>query len=176
MFPLGHVSVGYLLYAVRCRRLGAPPGPGPTRAVVVCSLLPDFVDKPLAWGLAALPTGQSLGHSLLVLVPVCLAAVVVSRRRGHGEYGVAVSLGALSHPLLDALPVLWGGETRFGFLLWPYWSVEPYESDAPTLADLSAVVVGTPSVLLELLLLVVAVVVWDRQGRPGLSARKNGSE
>lgn len=168
MFPLGHLSVGYLLYAGWCRRLGTPPAPGPMLALVVCSLLPDLVDKPLAWGFGVLPTGQSLAHSLLVLVPLCLVAVLVSRRRGRVEYGVAVSLGALSHPVLDALPVLWGEESRFGFLLWPYWSVEPYESDAPTLADLGAAVIGTPSVLLEGLLLVLAGVVWYKQGRPGL--------
>ena len=172
MFPVGHISVGYLLYAGWCRgRLEAVPAPGPTRTVVVCSLLPDLVDKPLAWGLGILPTGRSLAHSLLVLVPLCLAVVLITRRRGYGEYGVAVALGTLSHPVVDALPVLWTAETRVGFLLWPYWSVEPYESAAPTLADLVTAAIGSPTVLLELFLFVVAVAVWTRQGRPGLTER-----
>ena len=89
------------------------------------------MDKPLAWYLGVIPTGRSLAHSLVLLVPLSIGIYLLARRYGRTEYGVAFAIGALSHTLVDALPAVWGG-TNPSFLLWPLLSVESYESGAPT--------------------------------------------
>lgn len=167
MWPTGHVALGYLLYTLTTRnRSGTPPATGPTLAVVVGSLLPDLVDKPLAWGLGVLPTGRTLTHSLLGLLPLCLLLYAVAWKRAESEVGVALVLGALAHTLVDALPALWRADTSARFLLWPLLAVEPYETRAPTLLELLSGALG--DLLIEVALFTVAVGVWYRDGCPGL--------
>lgn len=168
MWPVGHASVAYLLYAgISRQRFDTGPGSVAAILVGVGSLLPDLVDKLLAWHLGVLPTGRSLFHSSLVLVPFVLAVAVLARRRGSGEYAVAFGVGALSHPLFDAVPALWGPETAT-FLLWPFLPVTPYEGAPPTVVELLRSSLGDPYVLFEFLLLGLAVAVWRADGYPGL--------
>lgn len=168
MWPLGHAAVGYLLYTIATRlRFGEGPAALPTVAVLLGTQVPDLVDKPLAWYVGALPTGRSLAHSFLFVVPLCLVVYWLARRRGRVELGVAFGVGAISHPLVDALPTLWSG-SEVGFLLYPLLPVEPYEEGAPTLADLLAGSLGDPWFLLEFALAAAALALWNRDGRPGL--------
>ncbi|WP_254864730.1 metal-dependent hydrolase [Halovivax gelatinilyticus] len=167
MWPLGHLAVAYLLYALarRVRSLG-PPLVLPVVALAIGSQFPDLVDKPLAWYLGALPTGRTLAHSLLVLVPVSIVVYAATRRLGRSELGVAFAIGALSHALVDALPALWGaGEARF--LLWPVLSVEPYETGVPSIAELFRQSLGDPYFLSEFVLAAIALYVWRGHGYPG---------
>ncbi len=62
--------------------------------VAVCAILPDLVDKPL-WALGIGP-GRYVGHSLVFVLGVALAAALVKR-----SYGLAALAGGLSHLLLD---------------------------------------------------------------------------
>ncbi|MFC4986653.1 metal-dependent hydrolase [Saliphagus infecundisoli] len=168
MWPLGHAAVGYLLYSLSARaRFGGRLATLPTVALLVGTQAPDLVDKPLAWYAGVLPTGRSLGHSLLVVVPICLAVYWLARRRGRAELGVAFGIGAVSHPLVDSVPALWSG-TEVNYLLYPVVPVTEYEEGAPTLADLLAGSLGEPWFLLEFALAGAALLAWHRDGRPGL--------
>lgn len=168
MWPLGHAAVGYLLYSLSTRaRFDGRPATPPTVVLLVGTQIPDLVDKPLAWYGGVLPTGRSLGHSLLVLAPLCLAVYWLARRRGRAELGVAFGVGAISHPLVDSVPALWSG-TEVNYLLYPVVSVEAYEEGAPTLAELLAGSLSEPWFLLEFVLAAAALLTWHRDGRPGL--------
>lgn len=167
MWPLGHAAVAYLCYALSIRgRSLEPPAALPVFAVLVGSQVPDLIDKPLSWYLHLLPTGRSLSHSFLFLVPVAIAVVLLAGRYDRREIGFAFGLGMLSHPIADAIPALWGG-TSVNMLLWPVLSVEPYD-EAPTIAELLANSMRDPYFLLEFVLAAIALVAWQRHGRPGL--------
>ncbi|MFC3476438.1 metal-dependent hydrolase [Halobacterium litoreum] len=179
MWPWEHAAAAYLLYSAASRWLwGRPPS---TRAAVVvgfASLLPDLVDKPLAWWLAVLPSGRSLGHSLLVAVPVVAVALAAGRARGDSRASVAFAVGYLSHLAGDvAYPLVVDGELRAGFLLWPVIPAPDggTTSALPHLQDLVGAFVrflGTPRGALYLLadaaLVAAAVAVWVADGTPGL--------
>lgn len=169
MWPLGHVAIAYLCYSLVARtRYERPPDHVPAVVVVFASLFPDLVDKPLAWYLGVLPTGRTLAHSLLVLVPLVLVVGLVADRAGYAAVGVAFAIGALSHALVDALPALWGG-TDPSFLLWPALPVESYESGSPSVLALLADSLDDPYFLSEFVFAAIALVVWRRDGYPGLA-------
>ncbi len=167
MWPLGHLAIAYLLYALWTRSRGRIPTAIPVVIVAVGSLFPDLVDKPLAWYLDVLPTGRTLTHSLLVLVPLCLVVFAVADRYDRREYGIAFGIGALSHSLVDAAPALWGG-TDAGFLLWPLVPVEAYEDGAPSVMELLLASLSDPYFLSEFVFAAIAFVVWRADGYPGL--------
>lgn len=169
MWPIGHASVAYLLYTALARRR-FDRGPEAIAAILVGfgGIFPDLVDKPLSWSAGILPTGRSLSHSLLVLVPVVLAVYLVARWYGTTEYSVAFGVGVLSHPLVDAVPVVWNPGASWEFLFWPIIAVTPYD-DAPTLLGLLQSSLSDPYFVVEFLLLALAVAVWRFDGYPGLS-------
>jgi membrane-bound metal-dependent hydrolase YbcI (DUF457 family) len=167
MWPVGHGSVAYVLYALSTRwRSDAELSHGASILVVFGGLLPDLVDKPFSWYLGVLPAGRSLSHSLLFLVPLVTILYLLSRARGRGELGFAFGLGVLSHPLADALPVLWGRGTAT-YLLWPLLSIEEPES-YPTVSELLRHSLTDPYFLVEFMLLGVALALWRADGYPGL--------
>ena len=169
MWPFGHLAGAYVLYTVLVRaRFDEPPGHGPVLVLALASQLPDLVDKPLAWYLAALPTGQTLAHSLLVLVPLSVAVYLLARRYDRREHGIAFAVGVFSHAALDALPALWNPEESAGFLLWPLIPAEGYERGSPSVAELFFNSLSDPYFLSEFVLLVVAFVLWRRDGYPGI--------
>jgi hypothetical protein len=94
-----------------------------------------------------------------------LLVSVFAHHRGDGEYGIAFALGALSHAVLDAVPRLWDGDTRVGYLLWPYSSVTPYEGGSPTVLD---VLTGSLTLYLfvEALVVLLLAGLWYHNGRP----------
>lgn len=182
MWPWGHLAVGYLLYTAGVRLLRTDHDHLALVALLVGTQAPDLVDKPLAL-VGAVPYGRSLAHSLVVLAPACLLVLVVARRRGWGHAGAAFGLGALSHVVSDA----WAGLValdfeRVTFLLWPLVAL-PASSvrETPTgHAARLAESVGTTRAstggpldvtlsepVAQFLLLVVAVLLWVAEGRPG---------
>ncbi len=176
MWPLGHAAVAYLCYSllVRARNIDPPDG----LAVLVLlfgSQFPDLVDKPLAWYLGVLPTGRTLAHSLLVIGPLAAVVYLLAARYSRSEYGVAFGVGAVSHLLADALPALWGG-TDPGFLLWPLVAVEPYDNGAPAVTTLFGESLASPYFLSEFVFAAVALVVWRREGYPGLDVLRDTVE
>jgi len=177
MWPLGHAAVGYLLYSGAADRDWVA---APSATVVVALLLgtqaPDLVDKPLAWYLPVLPAGRSLGHSLLLVVPVAVAAVAVARAVDRPAIGVALALGLLSHPLVDVVPVLWSPIATWEFLLWPVLSVEGYPEGAPSIVGLFRNDLADPWFHLEFVLAALALFRWRRDGTPGLPRLRTAAD
>lgn len=158
VLPLGHLAIAYLCYRLSTRaRFDALPAPVPVSLVLVASLVPDLVDKPLAWYLGILPSGRSLGHSLLVLIPLATGLYLLARRYDRGEYGVAFAIGTISHSLLDITPLLWNPAASEQFLFWPLRLV----AVPPVLAAFRSPL-GTAYVLSELGFAVGAVALWSR--------------
>lgn len=166
MFPPVHLGVGYLAYATLLRiRESGTPGDAATLAVVAGAALPDLIDQPL-YAVLDLPSTRTLGHSLLVAVPVCLVVLFAVRRSSLPDaVGEGFAVGYLSHPLADALwPLLLGMDDELGFLLWPIRPSPDYEGE-----KLLVVVGDVPvtTLWLELPVLAAAVALWWRHGTPG---------
>lgn len=123
LFPT-HAVVGYLL-GVYSRFPVAP--------LVVGSVLPDLVDRPLFW-LGVTPVPHSVGHSLFVALPVGVALALV-----FGPRGVALALGWLGHILTDMLNVL----TTQGPAVAPYYGLYPLSRPEAT-ESFNTVTVVTP--------------------------------
>lgn len=130
--------------------------------------LPDLIDKPLAWTLPVLPSGRSLGHSLLLLVPLVLIVAVVVRNRDT-EWAIALAVGALSHTIVDVLPAMIRGEPVYTTsLVWPLLPPPPYDEQGRTILGQFLSLEPAPMVVFGLVLALVALVVWWHQGRPGI--------
>lgn len=178
MWPWGHLALGYACYSGYTRiRHGRPPSTPAVWTLALATQLPDLVDKPLAWGLGVLPSGLSLGHSLLFAIPLSLAALALARRRS-GEHGAAVVVGYLSHLAGDvAYQSLGEGELVAGFLLWPLIS-RPERSFSGLLAETRRLFRsfveaasspgGAATVAPELGLLLAVLFLWGLDGFPGI--------
>lgn len=168
MFPPVHLAVGYLAYSGLRRAAGERPAAAPALAAVVAAAIPELVDQPLYYALG-LSSTRTLGHSLLVAVPVSLAALVAARRLSVPDAaGTGFAVGYLAHPPADALwPLVLGLEEELGFLLWPVIHSPEYAGQKPLFA-----VGGTTVTTLwvELPLLALGLAVWWRDGAPGLRA------
>jgi len=168
MWPLGHAAVAYLLVSYGGEWGWLPrPDFALVATVLFASQTPDLIDKPLAWYLPVLPAGRSLGHSLFLLLPVCLLAVAIGRRRGWPALGLAVTLGLLSHVALDVTPALWGGE-GWRFLVWPIRSIDGFDT-APSILAMLEANLDDPWFQLEFVLAGLALVRWRGDGYPGLA-------
>lgn len=178
MWPWEHVAVAYLVYSLGARATGRSPPSAATAGVVAAfALVPDLVDKPLSWGLELFPSGYAVAHSAFVAFPAGAVAVVVARRFGRQELGVAAALGLWSHLAADVLaPVRSGGSPDVGRVLWPVVEGEPYAREyglgrglvylRDLATDLQATAPGEAAVL-YLLVPSLAVGVWLADGAPG---------
>jgi len=134
MFVLGHMGVGGTMAAPLARRL-------PWRLVLVGTLLPDLVDKPLYYGLS-LATGRegaalglicgtrTVGHTALV---VLLLASVAGLTRSPSLQ--ALALGLSTHTPIDILADLVGRDPgRSALVAWlfpllgPHFAVSPFHN------------------------------------------------
>jgi hypothetical protein len=170
MWPWGHLAAGYLCYSLYCRFVAgrAPRGVG-TVAVLFGTQAPDLVDKPLAWTFGLLPSGRSLGHSLVVFALVAPLVWWVAGRRDHRPLAAAVGFGSLTHLLTDALyPILRFDFVGAGFLGWPLIPQPTYEGDYGVLTYFLELQ-PTPELAFEFVLVVVASVLWHFDGHPGLA-------
>ena len=173
MWPLGHVAIGYLLYSGSTRwRFETPPEPIAVFVVVFGSLFPDLIDKPLSWYGGVLPTGRTLAHSLVVLIPLCIALYLVFRQRDRPELAIAFAIGAISHAIVDAIPSLWNPDFVPTFLLYPLIEVEPYEEGPPAVTAMLVDQLTSPWFHLEFVLAIMAFILWRRDGYPGLERLK----
>ncbi|WP_331236602.1 metal-dependent hydrolase [Natronorarus salvus] len=121
MWPWEHAIFAYLLYSIysHLRYREAPDGRVAV-VLVVAAVLPDVIDKPLAWEFGVFSTGYALGHSLFFAVPLSFAMWLLAWGRGSPRLGTAFGIGYLSHLVGDVLPIyVLEGEWTTDHLLWP---------------------------------------------------------
>lgn len=171
MWPWGHAAIGYLLYTAYMRfRYDRPPDEVPTVLLLLGTQFPDLIDKPLAWTLDLLPSGRSLGHSLLVLVPLSILAYALAARYRRSEWDSAFAIGALSHALIDVLPSAIRGEYVYATsLLWPLLPAPPSDELDRTLLGQFFSIEPTSMLALETILVIVILIIWWRDGQPGIT-------
>lgn len=121
MWPWEHAIAGYVAYSLFCHlRYRDSPGGLEAFAAVFGSLLPDLVDKPLAWEYGVFETGYALGHSVFVAVPASIAVGLLARRRGRGRAGIAFAIGYLLHPPGDVFyDYVMNDSLSVRIMLWP---------------------------------------------------------
>ncbi len=169
MWPWAHAALGYLIYSGLARARGTRATGTPVLVLALGTQFPDLIDKTFAWYLPLLPTGRTLAHSLLIAVPVVVLVHWWTRRRTRAALGTAFGLGYGSHLVGDALhPVVTGAWGDLTFLLWPVLPSPAYETGQSLTAHLQAIE-ASPWFLFGLLLTAIAVVVWHRDGAPGLA-------
>lgn len=170
MWPWGHLAVAYLLYTfVTHRRFGRPPRAVPAIALAIGSQTPDLIDKPLAWNVGVLPGGRTLAHSLFVVALLVPTVLLVAEQFEHRTIGVGFLVGYCSHLLADVPPAVLSGEfAGASYLLWPLLEQPP---EAPVAGILDAILhyyaLG-PYEWVQFALFGAAIVVWYRDGVPGL--------
>jgi len=175
MWPLGHAAGAYLLTSVGAEREWLPdPDATSVAFVLLASQLPDLIDKPFAWFIPVLPAGRSFGHSLFLIAPLCVLAIVVARRLGRAGLGLAVALALCSHLALDVLPALWG-RSAWRYLLWPVLEVEGYNSP-PSIVAMFENSLDDPWFYAEFVLAGLAFVRWRSDGWPGLPRPRASGE
>lgn len=178
MWPWGHAVAGYLLYSLGRRALGRTPPTGTGTVVLLgATLLPDIVDKPLAWGLGWFPSGHAVAHSVFVAVPLGVGALALGRRYGRHRLGVAAAVGYWSHLLGDVLnPLRAGGRPLVARVLWPVVDTTPYDVDygiGRGLVYFREFLAAIPAMdpldvlVLYVLLPALTVAVWIADGAPG---------
>ncbi|MFC4988240.1 MULTISPECIES: metal-dependent hydrolase [Saliphagus] len=127
MWPWEHAIVGYLAYSFFCRLYYRESPDGLAAfAVVLASVGPDLIDKPLTWQFGVLESGYSIGHSLFFAVPFALVAGALARAAGRPRAGIAVGIGYLSHLPADVFyHYATGSPTRWELALWPVRRTPP---------------------------------------------------
>lgn len=176
MWPWGHAAVGYLLYTAYTRlQYGRPPDDASAALLLLGTQFPDLIDKPLAWTVTLLPSGRSLGHSLLVLIPLSILVYMLAAQYRHTEWASAFAIGALSHAVIDVLPSALRGEYAYTTsLLWPLLPAPPFNELDRTILGQFFLIEPTPALAFETILVIVILAIWWRDGRPGL-IRSNDS-
>lgn len=122
MWPWEHVIVGYLAYSMFCHLYyRESPGGLDAFAVVFGSVLPDVIDKPLAWEFGVFETGYALGHSIFFAVPLAVVVGALARSYNRPRAGLAFGLGYLLHLPADVVDgyARGSGELNVGIVLWP---------------------------------------------------------
>jgi hypothetical protein len=181
MWPWGHLAFAYLAYRgwdlLRGRRSIADEV---VLALGVGALLPDLIDKPLAWSVTLLPSGRSLAHSMLTIGLVGLVLAALLQRSNQPRLAGAAYFGWASHTVADAVPGLVTGEIEAVFFWnWPLAPHPVYRMDeaflphfarlGDNLGALAAGEFGRAGWLgYEVLLVLVAAIVWFVDGWPGL--------
>ena len=178
MWPWEHVVVGYVAYSLFVHLAHRDsPGALDTVAVVVASVLPDLIDKPLAWEFGVFESGYALGHSILFAIPLAIVVGLATSRLGRPRVGIAFAVGYLLHLPADVLDgYVRGGHLDWGILLWPVETGSGYHQHGGFLDQFEALLAqyraellsGDPStyVLAQLGLAAFAVVLWLADGAP----------
>ena len=170
MLPWGHAGLGYVGYHVWLRMRGRlPPSGEAAIALVVGTQVPDLVDKPATWIFAVLPSGRSLGHSLVTLAVVTTLVVALSRYSSDRTARAWWALlgGWFAHLVGDAYAILFDPTTCVRYLLWPLIAHCVYPNDDSTLGWLAAFEFS-PRQFAGLGVALIAAVLWWHDGRPGL--------
>ncbi|MFP9193832.1 metal-dependent hydrolase [Natrialbaceae archaeon A-CW1-1] len=127
MMPWEHVIIGYVGYSLFVHAVyGDSPTGRETAVIVFASILPDLIDKPLAWEFSVFETGYALGHSVFFAIPLSLVIGFLTYRRGHPRLGWAFGIGYLLHLPADVLPPNMRDDSiPIERLLWPVQTSDP---------------------------------------------------
>jgi hypothetical protein len=170
MWPWAHAALGYLCYTLYLRlRTQERPAGRPVLVLALATQLPDLVDKPLAWYVDVLPYGRTLAHSVLLGGVVAALISLLLRRQGYNPESVAFAVGYYSHLFGDAFGHLIGWNVAdLAFLLWPVLPIPGVESEVEGLLNHLRDIEGSPLFLFGLVLTIVGLVAWYRDGTPGV--------
>jgi hypothetical protein len=126
MWPWEHAIVGYLAYSLCCHTLFRDSPTGlEAFAVVLASVLPDLIDKPLAWEYGVFENGYAIGHSLFFAVPLAILVGMIAHAATRPRVALAFGLGYLSHPFGDVVDSVFRKDTlQPELMLWPVATVE----------------------------------------------------
>lgn len=173
MWPWGHLGCGYLAYRLWQHYTdSSSPNNSEIAALVLGTQLPDLIDKPLSWTLGVLPAGRTLAHSALSTSVVFVVVLRLTHRFGRPSIGHAFIIGYGTHLLGDTValhPDHTAAPPRF--LLWPLLPIEQSHASESIVKHFETIE-QTPCVRSEVLLLVVAILVWARDGYPGIPIRR----
>lgn len=169
MLPWAHAGIGYVLWSALTRyREQRPPSDLEAWILLFGTQFPDLVDKPLAWTFDVLPSGRSLGHSLLTLSALFVVSYVVSKRRGRTNLAVAFSVGAFSHTIVDTYRMLLDGRyASLGYLVWPVLRIPAPDTQKSITAHFRGLHFDGLFTA-QFLVVLVVVFLWIRDGSPGL--------
>jgi len=134
------------------------------RLLLIGSLLPDIIDKPLGhiFFREALSNGRTFGHTLLFLIVITFAGLLLYRYRKK-TWLLVLSFGALMHLILDQM---WKDPDT---MLWPFFGSTFHKSDlsnyvANTIDSLTTnYEVYIPEIIGGLILVWFAWEVWRRR-------------
>jgi hypothetical protein len=172
MLPWGHFAVGYLCYSALTQlATDCKPQAAPVLFLTLGTQFPDLIDKPLADVVNVLPSGRSLGHSLVFTLVLFLGVYILAQRYNGIPEAIAFGVGHLVHILADAMPDVVAGQwVRLGFLGWPITPAYRYSADIEgrVITEYLFVQFTSPPHF-ELVLFVLAVSVWFSDGMPGLA-------
>lgn len=165
LFPT-HAAVAYLLYRILPFDRLNPPTGRTTGILLAGALLPDVIDKTLAFSLGTLPTRNIL-HSLLFAALVVSAGIYIAHRTDSTVPVVAFLIGYLSHIAADVMDSWFIPNESLAFLFWPITGY--HHMDA---AELMSLLTLTPYTILQALLILLGAFVWIRDGTPGVNTHR----
>lgn len=133
--PWEHAIIGYITYSLLVHLLyhDSPTGIE-TLVVVFASLLPDLLDKPLAWqfGVFADSGGYAIFHSVFFVVPLSIGGLMFAYYRDQSRIGWAFGIGYVFHLPADVIPRtverIKDGQLDLEKVLWP---VQTYGGESP---------------------------------------------
>lgn len=177
MWPWEHVVVGYLALSATTH-LWRRRSPAAVEAaiVVLASLLPDLIDKPLAWSLHVVSSGYGPAHSAFFVLPALVALCARWWLTGRPWRGVAFATGHLLHISGDVFVQALDSAVDPAVFLWPVVVYEPTGDRAGFVTESiirisdyqSRLFAGDVTVYMtvQLGLLAIAVVIWVYDGAP----------
>ncbi|QFU82328.1 metal-dependent hydrolase [Natronorubrum aibiense] len=173
MWPWGHLAVAYLVYSMYQQRTDQRPRALPVIVLAIGSQFPDLIDKPFAWSFDILPGGRTLTHSVFFALLLLPAVYLVALRFKRSDIGTAFAIGHVSHLLADIPPatLLTADGSALTFLFWPFLEPPAYESVDGILAGFLRYSMGWYE-WAQLGLVLGALIVWYRDGTPGIGYMK----
>lgn len=181
MWPWEHVLFAYVCYSTYVHgRYRSRPGDLPTAALAFGAVLPDLIDKPLAWEFNVFATGYAAAHSVFLGVPAAFAVYALAERRHAGAVGGAFLTGYALHLVGDVLPAsLSRGELVLFPVLWPVADYVPLPDRGSFVDGVYGLLTEyvarlltlelSPVIALQLGSVLFGTALWLADGRPGLS-------
>ena len=157
-----HLAAGYLVYSIVERARGRGLTVETVIAVLVGSMGPDLIDKPLTW-VGMLGYGRSFAHSLFTTTAILAVTFALVRRADRSDLSFAFAVGYLSHILVDMFGEVFGSlpYVDTAFLFWPIVVKQPIGVARPPLP------VSKPTIFVAIM--IGAAVLWVIDGMVGVS-------